>query len=80
MNESTRKYFEYRLQNLINLRSTYYAVIIALTGGTVSLFDNLSILHIFLIIVGCLIDYVFINQMFEVTTQINKLLKYLKEA
>ena len=80
MNENLRKFFEYKLQNLMNLRSVYYAVIIALTGGVVSLLDKLTNLHIFLILIGSIIDYIFINQIFVVTTQINKILKFLKEA
>ena len=72
------KYLEAKLQNLINLRSTFFALVITLTGGIASLLHNISILNTILITAGCLIDYVFINQIFRVTDQINKILEILK--
>lgn len=78
MNEIELEYFKSKLQNLMNLRSAYFAVVIAVTGGVVSLFRDVSILNLILIPIGLLIDYFFLSQIFNITTQINKIIKQIR--
>ena len=76
---NSKDYLNARLQNLMNLRSTYFAVVITLTGGIVSLFRDITIINLILIPIGVLIDFFFLTQIFNITKQINKVLKMIKE-
>ena len=51
---------------------------IALTGGNISLFYNLSILNIILLVIGIITDYFFFVQIIVITKQMNKILKILR--
>ena len=74
-----QKTLEYKINNLISLRTTYYSIVIVLTGGLVSLFYHTNILNIVLLVIGCSIDYFFVNLIIKITAQINSLIKLLEE-
>ncbi len=74
-----QKTLEYKLNNLINLRTTYYSIVLVLTGGLISLFYNVNFLNILLLIIGCFMDYFFISLIIKITAQINMLIKLSEE-
>ena len=78
MLEVELEYYKSRLQDFMNLRSTYFAIVITLTGGIISLFNNLTLLNKILIVLGTVIDYFFLIQIFVITKQMRKILKIIR--
>ena len=78
MNEREIKSLEIKAQNLMNLRSTYSAVIIALTGCLFGLLYNISVFNVIVLIIGGLIDYMFLIAYFKTISSINKIVTILR--
>lgn len=77
MNEDVRKALEIKAQNLIALRTAYFTIVVGLTGGLFGLLYNLSILNIFFLITGGILDYCLIIVINNITKQINKIVRNL---
>lgn len=67
------------VQNLIALRTGYNAIIIVLTGGLIGLFYNITILNITLLVLGVLLDLLFLSKSNQVTKRIYFLIKKVGE-
>ena len=75
--ENKIKQIEIKSNSLIALRTAYILIIIVLTGGLIGLMYNISSLNIILLVIGTIIDYLFIIAVFQLTKQINELIKNL---
>ena len=79
MNDREFKTTEIKINNLVNLRTTYYSIVIVLTGGVIGLFYNINFLNIILLFVGIILDYLSILTIINITQRINKLFQLLEE-
>ena len=79
MNETKLKNIEFKINNLMNLRTTYYSIVVVLTSGLITLFYNITPLNIILLIIGSFIDYLFIKIIMQIMQHINKLIKLSEE-
>lgn len=72
------KYIELKIQDNIALRNYYQLAVIAITGGIISLFYNMSILNIVLFFIGLSADYIFISRAYGLSKENYFLLNKLK--
>lgn len=80
MDNERIKLIEFKIQDLIALRTGYNAVIIVLTGGLVGLFYNIMMpLNIALFIIGLLLDLLFLTKAQQMTKQIHILCNELEK-
>lgn len=78
MNEVKLKQLDKRIDNLINLRSTYFLIIITITGGIIGILYNFSTLNKILLIAGIVSDIYFFFLLYNITNQIHKLIKRME--
>ncbi len=77
MDEKKINQFNKLIDNLINLRTTYYSIVVVLTGGIIGLFYNLSVLNIILMLIGLGADSFFVLNIINLHKKINKLIKFI---
>lgn len=73
-----REYLSKLIDNLINLRTTYFSIGVVVSSGIISLFYNISILNLFLLVLGLFFDCAIILNIIHLNKRINKLLKFLR--
>lgn len=74
------EYSKEKLNNLIQMRTNLFAVVIVLTGGLFSmLFMNISIVKIILLMsIGTYFDFIFISNLLSTNQKIEKCLEELR--
>ena len=75
MNE---KIIKANLDNIINLRTTYYSMMFVLTGSLVNLCYDLTAFNICLLVIGVFIDCYFLLKLNNLSMRIKKLLKLMR--
>lgn len=70
-----REYLKLKLNNLVNIRNIYAAVIIALTGYLFSMFMHVSKLILFC---TAFIDFIFIMNYISINSKIDRILKIIR--
>ena len=77
MDEDKRKALEIKAQNLMSLRSAYFTIVIGMTGFLFGLLYHISLLNIFLLVLGGVVDWFFVLVISSLSKQINKLIRFL---
>ena len=79
MNEKKFEILKAKLDNLINLRTTYFSIGVVVSSGIIGLFYNISTLNIILLILGLLFNYSIVSTIASLNLRINKIFKLMEE-